>query len=108
MTVEDLFAAEAKLRRAARDYSSVEHAPHNQSLECKSRHARDLRDAARAYAKLADAFEAALAEVMKPTPGCLHLADSDEPDPGLMPDPCPNCGRYYVNDGNTVEPGRTS
>lgn len=104
MTVEDLFAAEAKLRCAARDYSSVGHAPSTQTLECKRRHARELREAARSYARIADAFEEAMASRIAQESGCGHLADSDTPAANLMPDPCPNCGRYYVNDDNSVEP----
>jgi hypothetical protein len=37
---------------------------------------------------------------------CTHIADSDEPSANLMPDPCPNCELYYVNDDNSVEQPR--
>lgn len=49
------------------------------------------------------AVAAMLGAPMPPAP-CCHLADCDEPAPNLMPDPCPNCGRWYVNDDNSVEP----
>lgn len=49
------------------------------------------------------AVAAVLGAPMPPAP-CCHLADCDEPAPNLMPDPCPNCGRWYVNDDNSVEP----
>jgi hypothetical protein len=32
--------------------------------------------------------------------------DDDNPGENLMPEPCPNCGRYYVNDDNSVEQPR--
>lgn len=47
-----------------------------------------------------------LCDARVPTVSCYHFADSDGPTPGLMPDPCPNCGRWYVNDDNSVEQPR--
>jgi hypothetical protein len=32
------------------------------------------------------------------TPRCSHLADSDERDRGLSVEPCPKCGRFFVDD----------
>lgn len=48
------------------------------------------------------AIAAMLGATLPPAP-CHHLADCDEPAPNLMPDPCQNCGRWYVNDDNSVE-----
>lgn len=57
LAVEDLFDAEADLRTAAREYSSVEHGMC--SIEVRRRHSRTLRSAARKYARIADAVDRA-------------------------------------------------
>lgn len=63
-TVEDMFDAEAQLRIKARDYSSAEHG--QTSIELRRNAARELRNAAKRFARLADAFDAAMARMQSP------------------------------------------
>lgn len=79
-------AHEARMRKAAEAIESLAAQP------------------ASADARIAAARRAALSEAGP----CLHLADGEEPGECLMPEPCPNCGRYYVNDGNGVEAPRAA
>lgn len=58
MTIEDLFAAEAQLRRAASDYSSVEHT--QQSIGCRRDAMKALRVAAVRYCQVAERFDRAM------------------------------------------------
>lgn len=58
MKIEDLFDAEAKLRMAARDYSSAEHT--EQSIGYRRQRSKELRQAARDYSGLAERFEIAI------------------------------------------------
>jgi hypothetical protein len=68
VTVEDLFDAEYKLRQCARNYADG----------AIARNSKELRIAAVAYAKLADAFESAINTRLAPTAAaepCGHPTD---------------------------------